>query len=292
VEWINNPNIAPLRPYLKIMRLDNVTGTFLLLWPCLISLGFVSDANTHWSVFVVFTIGAIVMRSAGCIVNDIIDRKYDAQVKRTKDRPLANGDLKIYEALLLLFLLLTIAGIILTTLSKTSILLGLVIIPPIFIYPFMKRITYWPQIFLALTINWGVLIGWAAVMDGITISAILVYLGCVFWTLGYDTIYAHQDKEDDILIGIKSTALKFDVYTKKYLYFFYLTTIILFWIVGILQGSGILFHVLLLLGAFQLYWQSNTVELDNADDCMRKFSSNRYFGMLIFTGVMLGKIAI
>jgi 4-hydroxybenzoate polyprenyltransferase len=288
--WIDSPKIKTLRPYLKIMRFDNATGKFLLLWPCLISIGLASENVFPIILMLKFILGCIIMRSAGCITNDIIDRKIDAKVERTKNRPLANGDMKLYEAILLLILLLSIGALILFTLNSTAILLGFIIIIPIFIYPFMKRITYWPQLFLAMTFNWGALMGWAAVKDYIDITAVLIYLACMFWTIGYDTIYAHQDKEDDISIGVKSTALKLGVHTRKYLYLFYFLTTVLFWITGIFTGSGLLFHLFLIIGTIQLYWQANTVDFNLRSDCMAKFSSNRYYGLIIFTGVMLGKI--
>ena len=292
MEWIDSPKVSHLRPYLKIMRFDNVTGAFLLLWPCLISIGFASEREVPLLTFLLFSVGAIVMRSAGCIINDIVDSKLDAKVERTKNRPLANGDLKMHEAILLLFLLFTIGGVILFSMSSTAIILGCVIVIPIFIYPLMKRITYWPQLFLACTINWGALMGWAEINNAIPLPAIMIYVACMFWTLGYDTIYAHQDKNDDMLLGIKSTALKFGSSTRKYIYVSYVITTVLFWSVGILMGSGILFHLCLIIGAFQLFWQANSVNFDDAQDCMAKFSSNRYFGFIVFIGVMLGKIVI
>ncbi|PIR39564.1 MAG: 4-hydroxybenzoate octaprenyltransferase [Alphaproteobacteria bacterium CG11_big_fil_rev_8_21_14_0_20_39_49] len=292
MSWIDSPKISNIRPYLKIMRFDNLTGKFLLLWPCLISIGFASDDVIPVMLMLKFIIGCIIMRSAGCITNDIIDRKIDAKVERTKNRPLANGDMKLYEAIFLLMLLLSLGALILFTLPSTVVLLGTIVVIPIFVYPFMKRITYWPQVFLAMTFNWGALMGWAAVKDSINLTGVLIYTACIFWTIGYDTIYAHQDKNDDAALGIKSTALKLGVHTRKYLYFFYLTTTILFWIVGILTGSGILFHLFLIIGLIHLYWQANTVDFNVRSDCMAKFSSNRYYGMIIFIGVMLGKIAL
>lgn len=290
MKWIYNPKFTTIRLYAKIMRLHNMTGTFLLLWPCLISVAYASEDIFPISLFIKFILGSIIMRSAGCIINDIIDRKIDAQVERTKNRPLANGDIKLYEAILLLVFLLSLGAFILFTLPKTAILLGFAIILPIFVYPLMKRITYWPQLFLAITFNWGALMGWAAVNDDIHYISFMIYVACMFWTLGYDTIYAHQDKKDDAQIGVKSTALKLGVHTRKYLYLFYFITTMLFWGVGILTGSGILFNICLIIATLQLYWQVNTVDFNNPQDCMIKFSSNKYYGGLVFLGVMLGNI--
>lgn len=228
------------------------------------------------------------MRSAGCIINDITDRKIDAKVARTKDRPLANGDIKLHEAVMMLFVLLITAWVILINLSTTATLLGYIIVVPIFIYPLMKRFTYWPQIFLALTINWGALMGWAAVRDELSLIPVLLYIACVFWTLGYDTIYAHQDKEDDILIGVKSSAIRLGQATKKYLYIFYFITVMLIWLIGIILSAEVFYYFFLMIGAVQFFWQVYTIDINNSDSCMRRFISNRYFGMLILVGIILG----
>jgi 4-hydroxybenzoate polyprenyl transferase len=231
------------------------------------------------------------MRAAGCIINDIIDHKLDAKVERTKNRPLSNRTLKMYEAVLLLFVLLVLGAYLLIGLNNTAIILGFVILVPIVVYPFMKRVTYWPQAFLAFTINWGALIGWVAVRNSISLETILIYIACIFWTMGYDTIYAHQDKEDDMLLGIKSTALKFGQYTKKYLYIFYGITSALLWLLGVMLGSGVLFYLFLFVGIFHLILQVKMVDLNNPADCMKKFSSNKYFGLVIFVAILAGKLA-
>jgi 4-hydroxybenzoate polyprenyl transferase len=155
----------------------------------------------------------------------------------------------------------------------------------------MKRVTYWPQLFLAFTINWGALIGWVAIKEVISIETLLIYIACIFWTMGYDTIYAHQDKEDDMLLGIKSTALKFGQYSKKYLYIFYAITIGLLWLLGIMLGTGFFYYVFLFVGAFHLFLQVKMVDLNNQDDCMRKFSSNKYFGLIILVAILAGKLS-
>ncbi|MCE3232024.1 MAG: ubiA [Rickettsiaceae bacterium] len=291
MNWIDNHKIAPLRPYFKIMRLDNLTGSFLLLWPCLWSISLASGKIFPWKELLVFIIGAFVMRSGGCIINDIVDYKLDAKVERTKNRPLSNGTLKIHEALLLLFLLMVIGGTLLFSLNNTAIILGFIVLVPIVVYPFMKRVTYWPQLFLAFTINWGALIGWVAIKEVISIETLLIYIACIFWTMGYDTIYAHQDKEDDMLLGIKSTALKFGQYSKKYLYIFYAITIGLLWLLGIMLGTGFFYYVFLFVGAFHLFLQVKMVDLNNQDDCMRKFSSNKYFGLIILVAILAGKLS-
>lgn len=238
-----------------------------------------------------FLVGAFLMRSAGCVINDMIDRKVDAQVARTKHRPLASGEMNMFEAFFLAVLLLSMALALLLTLNQTTILLGCIIVVPVFIYPFMKRVTYWPQVFLAFTFNWGALMGWTAITGEVSLSAILLYAACMFWTLGYDTIYAHQDKEDDVLLGIKSTALRLGSYTRKYLYIFYGGMIGLLWVLGMIQAAGIGYYVGLILAGFLLLWQANTVKLNHQADCMQKFNTNRYIGLIIFAGILLGKVS-
>ncbi len=291
MSWIDNPKFSSVRPYLKIMRLDNMTGSFLLLWPAMWSLSFAFQDKVPFFLYALFIAGALIMRSAGCIVNDIIDRKVDSKVSRTKNRPLPKGELKVQDAVLLLFLLLLISLVLLFRLPTTAIILGYIIAIPVFIYPFMKRITYWPQIFLAFTINWGALMGWAAIKDNINVHTVMIYIACIFWTLGYDTIYAHQDKEDDMIAGIKSAAIKLGRNTKKYLYFFYGITISLLWLNGLTMSIGVLYHVFLMLGAFQLFWQIKTLNIEDPKNCMEKFASNKYFGLLILIGILAGKVS-
>lgn len=277
--------------YLRLMRFDSPTGFFLLLWPCWWSIGFASsESNIDFPLYYyfIFLVGTIVMRSAGCIINDIIDRKIDQKVERTKNRPLASGEIKLYEAILIAFILLSIGAAILLSMNDTVLMMGYIVIVPIFVYPLMKRITYWPQAFLALTFNWGALMGWAAITNEINPIGVIIYIACIFWTLGYDTIYSHQDKEHDALLGVKSTALKLGKYTKKYLYVFYSTTIICLWFAGVLVNKGIFYHIFLLIAAFQLFWQINSVDFNNAESCMAKFKSNRYFGAIIFIGILAG----
>lgn len=283
--------LLTLSPYIRLMRLYNLTGIFLLMWPGLwaIALASAKSTNFPWHFIIIFVVGAFLMRSAGCIVNDIIDRKIDAQVKRTKDRPLASGQISVWSALILLLLLLVLATVLLFFLNRTAIMMGYVAIIPIVIYPFMKRITYWPQAFLALTFNWGILVGWAAVKEEVTLTTFILYLAACFWTLGYDTIYAHQDKEDDEIAGIKSTALKLGAKTKNYLYFFYGLANVLLWVAGVVSGLGIWFHVMLIISAVQLLWQILTLNLDKPNDCLRKFNSNKYYGALVFLGIILGR---
>lgn len=289
--WTEHPKVAFLNPYLRLMRLDHPTGIFLLLWPCWWAIGFAMNDIVPWELFILFAVGSVFMRSAGCIVNDMIDRKLDANVERTVTRPLASGEIKIWQALAVLAVLLFISFCLLMFLNRTTIILGYIILVPIAIYPLMKRITYWPQLFLAFTFNWSILMGWAAVRDEVTLQAIILYFAGFLWTVGYDTIYSHQDKEDDAALGLKSTALRFGHNTKRFLAVLYAGTIILLWLSGIISKMGLFFHVFLMLGAFQLFWQVMTLELDSPESCMKKFRSNRLFGLLIFIAIISGKLA-
>lgn len=270
------------------MRLDKRIGIYLTLWPCMWSIAIASGGKFPYLIYALVIIGAIVMRGAGCVVNDIVDRKLDAKVERTKNRPLPSGRVKLRHAVIFLLLLLTIGLAILSYLNDATKLLGLLIIIPVLIYPFMKRVTYWPQAFLAMTINWGALMGATAIKGEITYASVILYVACFFWTMGYDTIYAHQDKEYDVLLGVKSTALKFGKHTKRYLYAFYSVTIICLWSAGVSADLGISYHALLILGALHLLWQVYEVNLDRPHDCLRKFHSNAFFGLIIFVGIIAG----
>ena len=275
-------------PYFELMRLDKRTGTYLTLLPCLWSIAISAQGTFPFFIYIIFILGAIIMRSAGCIINDIVDRKIDAGVERTKNRPLASGRIKLRNAVILLVFLLAIGAGLLACLNSTAKLLGLLILVPIFIYPFMKRVTYWPQAFLGMTINWGALMGGAAITDSISTESIIIYAACFFWTLGYDTIYAHQDKESDILIGVKSTAVKLGHYTKKYLYAFYGIMLALLWVAGVIADLSFIYHVTLLIAAIQTFWQVYEVNLDRPEDCLQKFRSNIFLGVLILAGMVIG----
>ena len=280
-----------LSPYIRLMRLHNLTGVYLLMWPGLwaITMASAHEPTLPLSTICIFVLGAFLMRSSGCIINDIIDRKLDAQVKRTKDRPLASGQISVWSAILLLILLLVMAASLVLFLNPTAIMMGYLAMIPVVIYPYMKRITYWPQAFLAITFNWGVLVGWAAVKESLSMPAFVLYAAAFFWTLGYDTIYALQDKEDDIAAGVKSTALKFGAHTKTFLYLFYGTANILLWVAAVMSGLGIWFHVLLIISLLHLLWQVVTLNVDHPADCLRKFNSNSYYGALVLIGMLLGR---
>lgn len=283
-------NMQTLSPYLRLMRLHQPVGIWLLLWPCWWSATLASFAVPLPKTLFLFALGAILMRSAGCVVNDIIDRDLDKHVERTRLRPLASGELSIRQAFVLLFILcllsLTVAmmlGIEVTSWAAASLIL-------IVAYPWMKRITWWPQLFLGLTFNWGALLGWVAVAGEVTTPALWIYAGGIFWTLGYDTIYAHQDKADDRKVGIKSTALRLGDRTKRFVRIFYTISIIFWGLAGYTGSNNILFYSFLALSWLHLNWQVSSVDLDNPDSCKRVFKSNAWFGALVFFAFLGGKM--
>lgn len=275
-----------LRPFAVLARLDKPIGTWLLLWPGLWSVALATDGLPDIRLLALFAAGALVMRSAGCVYNDIIDRDFDARVERTRDRPIAAGVISVKTALVFLALLLAIGLAILLQLNGFAILLGIASLVLVFTYPFMKRITYWPQAFLGLTFNWGALLGWAAVEGGLSWPAGLLYAGGIAWTLGYDTIYAHQDKEDDALIGVKSSALALGDKTKPWLWIFYSLALAGFAAAGALSHIAWPFYAGLGAAALFFIWQATTLKTANGVDCLAKFKLNLWVGVVIFAGIV------
>ncbi len=237
-----------------------------------------------------FAVGALVMRGAGCTVNDIADRDIDGRVARTATRPLPSGDVSLTQALVLLGVLLAIGLAILVQLGAVAIWLGIASLPLIAFYPFMKRITWWPQAWLGLTFNWGALIGWAAATGTVEAPPIALYAAGIAWTLGYDTIYAHQDKEDDALIGVKSSARRLGEATRPWLYAFYAVAVALIGVAGALAGLAWPFYIGLGLAAAQLAWQAARVDIDAPADCLAKFKSNRGLGLIVFAAIVAGRV--
>jgi 4-hydroxybenzoate polyprenyltransferase len=282
-----------LHPYARLARLDRPIGTWLLLLPCWwgVALGLGQDGVGFIQPIVLtilFTIGALAMRGAGCTYNDIVDRDYDGLVARTALRPIPAGEVSVKQAWLFLVLQLVIGAAVLFSLNWTAVIIGLLSIPIVAAYPFAKRITDWPQAVLGLAFNWGVLVGFVAMTGGVTLSAILLYAAGVLWTLGYDTIYAHQDKDDDALIGVKSTALLFGTMTKPWLVMFYATMLALLAVSGAWAQAGTGYWFGLLAVAGHLGWQVLTVDIDDPDNCLVRFKSNRDTGLIVTAAILLG----
>ncbi len=275
-----------MRPYAYLMRLDRPIGIWLLLlpgfWSIALASGGISNFGSHeYRIIALFILGAVIMRGAGCVVNDLWDRNLDKMVERTKNRPLASGSVSTRKGIVFLATLLLIGFIILLQFNITTIILGVITIPLIMSYPLMKRFTWWPQAFLGLTFNFGALMGYSAITGGVSTPALLLYLGGIFWTLGYDTIYAHQDKEDDIMAGIKSTALKFGENSKIWVGGFYALSITSILGAYIITGNTYTTSILVLIPALHFAWQLRAWNPNNQSNSLSIFKSNQITGLLI-----------
>jgi 4-hydroxybenzoate polyprenyltransferase len=290
-DWVERWLPRWAEPYARLARWDRPIGTWLLLFP-----GWwgIALAGPQWPdplLLLLFAIGAVAMRGAGCTLNDIADRDYDGQVARTRLRPLPSGRVTVPQAIAFTVTQLAVGAAVLFSLNQACRWLGLAVLALIGTYPFMKRITYWPQLFLGLNFNWGALLGWAAVTGSLAWPPVLLYLGGIFWTLGYDTIYAHQDKEDDARIGVKSSALALGARTRPFLFAFYAAALALWAAAGLSVDLGVLFWAGLAGAGLQLYWQAAYVNIDNPADCLAKFRSNRWIGWLLLLGIVGGHFA-
>ena len=290
--WIDRLAPSIIRPYLRLARVDRPIGIWLLLFPCWWGLTLASEGWPDPTFMAFLAIGSYVMRGAGCTVNDIVDRNFDGQVARTALRPIPNGDVTVFQALIFLGLQLAIGLIVLLQFNWFTVFFGASSLVLVGIYPFMKRITYWPQLVLVLTFNWGALIGWAVVWGDISYSAIFLYIACVFWTLGYDTIYAHQDKEDDSLIGLKSLALRLGDNTRPWLFSFYSLSIIFIFGAGYLAGLSWPFYLALFFALAHLGWQALKIDIHSSQDCLAKFKSNYWVGWLLLVGLLAGQVVV
>jgi 4-hydroxybenzoate polyprenyltransferase len=287
--WVDSIAPQPWKPYLRLARFDRPVGAWLLLFPAWWSqtLAEVSLERAFpdiWYLFL-FWLGAFVMRGAGCTYNDIVDREYDARVARTAARPIPSGQVSVLQAYLFLAALCLVGLLVLVQFNAFTIALGASSLVLIAIYPFMKRLTYWPQLMLGLTFKWGALVGWAAVTGSLSLAALVLYAGSILWTIGYDTIYAHQDKEDDELLGLKSTAIKFGAATRQWLVLFYGGATLLWGIAGMLAGAHVAFALALGLASAQLAWQVATLDIGDTSNCLRRFKSNQVVGWLLFAGL-------
>lgn len=295
--WVYRMAPRAIRPYLKLARMDRPVGTWLLLWPAVWSICLSVPSQgayySFWATVIVaglFAVGALVMRGAGCTYNDIVDRDFDAQVDRTKSRPIPAGEVSVKQAWAFLLFQCLIGLAVLLLLSPVAQILGVASLLLVAIYPFMKRITYWPQAWLGLTFNWGALMGWAAMTNDLSWSAVVLYTGGIFWTLGYDTIYAHQDREDDALIGVKSTALALGAKTGIFIAIFYSLFIICLIGSGILANMGIFYYIGLMFAAGQLAWQVKSLDISDGENCLQLFRSNIGFGWIVLGAILIGQL--
>ena len=284
-----------LNLFVELTRLKKPIGFMLLFWPCAWGLTLVYDFNSSLSNYFffisLFFAGSVLMRSAGCIVNDIVDKNFDKKVERTKNRPIASGKVSVKLALIYSIVLCGLAFLVLINFNKFTIYMALFSMPLAFTYPLMKRITYWPQLFLGITFNYGLVLAWISVSNEISLAPIIFYTGAIFWTLGYDTIYGFQDIKDDEIIGVKSTSIKFKNDPKKFLMFCYLIFISSLILVGIIMNFKI-FYFLFLIVPLILLIKNQIIDLKITDtlNCLYKFKSNNLLGFLILINILIGKL--
>ena len=280
--------------FLELTRLKKPIGYMLLFWPCAwgltIAYDFSSDLKIYFFYLSLFFLGSVLMRSAGCIVNDILDRKFDKEVFRTKERPIASGKISVKLGLLYASILCVFAFIVLINFNFFTILIALASMPLAFTYPLMKRFTYWPQLFLGITFNYGLLLGWTSINEEINMLPFIFYLGAIFWTLGYDTIYGFQDIEDDEIIGVKSTSIKFKKNPKIFLCFCYFLFIFVIVFAGLELNLNKFFFMGATIVFIHLFFQIITFEKENKLKCLNIFKSNNILGLIILMSIVLGKI--
>jgi len=284
-----------LKLFIDLTRLKKPIGYMLLFWPCAwgltLAYDFSKNLNIYFFYLILFFLGAVLMRSAGCIVNDILDKEFDKKVSRTKDRPIASGQISVKLGIIYVLVLCFGALLVLLNFNTITIMLALGSMPLAFTYPLMKRFTYWPQLFLGITFNYGLLLGWTSINSSLDILPILFYIGAIFWTLGYDTVYGFQDIKDDEIIGLKSTSIKFK---KKPLIFLLACYVVLFLMIittGIMKNFNIFYSAFsLIIGYHLFFYQLKNVDLDNPMNCLKVFKSNNLFGFLVFVQILISKI--
>ena len=280
---------------IELTRLNKPIGFMLLFWPCLWGLTLSYDFDLTLDVFIfyglLFISGSVLMRSAGCIVNDICDKNFDKLVDRTKNRPIASGKISIRLAIIYAAALCIIAFLVLINFNKFTILMALISMPFAFTYPLMKRFMHWPQLFLGITFNYGLVLAWISIKNDISLIPIMFYLGAIFWTLGYDTIYGYQDIKDDEIIGVKSTSIKFKNNPKKFILICYLTFIAALILIGVLMKFNLFYFLFLIIPILQLIFsQIYKLNVNDPLNCLAKFKSNNFLGLIIFVNLLIGKI--
>ena len=284
-----------LNLFIELTRIKKPIGFMLLFWPCIWGLTIAYDFNSsllnYFFYSFLFLAGSILMRSAGCIVNDIADKNFDKKVERTKDRPIASGKVSIKLGIIYSIILCFIAFLVLINFNKFTILMALASMPLAFTYPLMKRITYWPQLFLGITFNYGLILAWISILNEISLIPIIFYLGAIFWTLGYDTIYGFQDIKDDEIIGVKSTSIKFKNDPKKFLFVSYFLFALSLVAIGILMNFKTTYFLFLIFPFYHLFiFQIKKLNTSLSDNCFEKFKGNNFLGLLILLNLLIGKL--
>ena len=280
--------------FIELTRLKKPIGYLLLFWPCAWGLttafDFSKNVNIYFFYLLLFLAGAILMRSAGCIVNDIFDKDFDRKVERTKNRPIAAGKIPIKDALIYTLILCFLALLVLINFNWLTVVLALCSMPLAFTYPLMKRYTYWPQLFLGITFNYGLILGWVCIKNGLDLAPLIFYMGAIFWTLGYDTIYGYQDIKDDEIIGLKSTSIKFKNNPKLFIFICYSIFLTCLLILGLLMNYSYVFFISLMITFYQLFFfQIRYLVTNNPQDCLKKFKSNNLLGLIVFINLLIGK---
>ena len=283
-----------LNLFIELTRLNKPIGYMLLFWPCLWGLtlvyNFDNEIYNYTKYLIFFLLGSILMRSAGCIVNDIVDKEFDKKVERTKKRPIASGQVSTNLALFYISVLCFFAFLILINFNLLTITLALVSMPLAFTYPLMKRFTYWPQLFLGVTFNYGLILAWTSINNDISLAPIVFYFGAIFWTLGYDTIYGYQDIKDDEIIGVKSTSIKFKNNPKSFLILCYSIFFVLLILVGVLMQFSNIFYLTLTITFLHLFfYQIKFLNTKIPENCMKIFKSNNLLGLIVFLNIIAGK---
>jgi 4-hydroxybenzoate polyprenyltransferase len=284
-----------LNLFIELIRLKKPIGFLLLFWPCAWGLTLVYDFNDNLNDYlfylILFFLGSVLMRSAGCIVNDILDKEFDKKVSRTKDRPLASDKISVNIAIIYVLILCFLALIVLLNFNIFTIALALGSMPLAFTYPLMKRFTYWPQLFLGITFNYGLILGWTSISGQLNVIPIIFYFGAIFWTLGYDTIYGYQDIKDDEIIGLKSTSIKFKDKSKIFLFICYSVLILTLMLGGYLMNFNSLYFLFLIIPIIHLFfYQLRLFNSESSPICLKLFKSNNLFGLIILLNILLGKI--
>tara|TARA_B100000073_G_scaffold342525_1_gene345749 strand:- start:256 stop:1119 length:864 start_codon:yes stop_codon:yes gene_type:complete len=283
-----------LKLFIDLIRLKKPIGFMLLFWPCAWGLTLAydlsQDLNKYFFYLLLFFLGAVLMRSAGCIVNDVLDREFDKKVFRTKNRPIASEKISVKLGILYTLILCFLAFLVLLNFNLFTIILALGSMPLAFTYPLMKRYTYWPQLFLGITFNYGLILGWTAINGQLDYLPIIFYIGAIFWTLGYDTIYGYQDIKDDEIIGLKSTAIKFKSNPYIFLTLCYSILLLSILSMGYLMNLNKFFYLFLVFISVHLfYFQIKKLNINDPNNCLQIFKSNNFLGLLIFSGIIIGK---
>jgi len=284
-----------LNLFIELTRLKKPIGFMLLFWPCAwgltLAYDFSKNLNDYFFYLLLFFLGSVLMRSAGCIVNDISDKEFDKKVSRTRNRPIASNQVSIKLGIFYTLILCLLAFLVLINFNNLTIMLALGSMPLAFTYPLMKRFTYWPQLFLGITFNYGLVLGWTAIQGEISAIAIIFYLGAIFWTLGFDTIYGYQDLKDDEIIGVKSTSIKFKKNPKLFLTICYLIFIIALVLVGILMKLNTVFYFFIIIPiAHLLFYQIYNFNYKDPKNCLKIFKTNNFFGTIVLINILIGKL--